>query len=58
MWIHDRHAADDALRAGAPQAAQHRRLYDRRGAMMKALTREYFAHNKLKMIDGSEPVLG
>src|SRR6266481_2013251 len=34
-----------------------RRLYDHRGRMMKALTREYFTHNKVKMIDGSEPVL-
>jgi len=25
--------------------------------MMKALTKEYFTHNKVKMIDGSEPVL-
>ena len=34
-----------------------KRLYDKRGAMLKALTKEYFAHNKVKMIDGSEPVL-
>jgi deoxyhypusine synthase len=34
-----------------------RRLYDQRGKMMKALTREYFAHNKVKMLDGSEPAL-
>jgi hypothetical protein len=34
-----------------------RRLYDQRAACMKALTREYFAHNKVKMIDGSEPDL-
>jgi deoxyhypusine synthase len=34
-----------------------RRLYDQRGKMMKALTKEYFVHNKVKMIDGSEPVL-
>jgi deoxyhypusine synthase len=34
-----------------------RRLYDQRGKMMKALTREYFAHNKGKMLDGSNPVL-
>src|SRR5882724_11608069 len=34
-----------------------RRLYDQRDKMMKALTKEYFAHNKVKMIDGSEPVL-
>jgi deoxyhypusine synthase len=32
-----------------------RRLYDRRAPMMQALTREYFLHNKVKMIDGSEP---
>jgi len=25
---------------------------------MKALTKEYFTHNPVKMIDGSEPVLG
>src|SRR5438477_6106020 len=34
-----------------------RRLYDQREKMMKALTREYFTHNKVKMIDGSEPRL-
>ena len=34
-----------------------RRLYDQRGKMMKALTKEYFAHNKVKMLDGSDPVL-
>src|SRR5712671_2076739 len=34
-----------------------RRLYDQREKMMKALTKEYFIHNKVKMIDGSEPVL-
>src|SRR5215467_4051046 len=34
-----------------------RRLYDQRGKMMKALTKEYFVHNKVKMIDGSEPML-
>jgi deoxyhypusine synthase len=32
-----------------------RRLYDHREAMIKALTKEYFLHNKVKMIDGSEP---
>ncbi len=36
---------------------KHRRLYDQRGAMMKALTAEYFKHNKVKMLDGSDPVL-
>lgn len=36
---------------------QLRRLYDKRGAMMKAMTKEYFAHNKVKMLDGSAPVL-
>jgi deoxyhypusine synthase len=35
-----------------------RRLYDQRGKMMKALTSEYFAHNPVKMIDGSDPVIG
>jgi deoxyhypusine synthase len=34
-----------------------RRLYDQREKMMRALTKEYFAHNKVKMIDGSEPVV-
>ncbi|MGO8787095.1 MAG: homospermidine biosynthesis protein [Terriglobia bacterium] len=34
-----------------------RRLYDQRGKMMKALTKEYFTHNKVKMIDGSDPAL-
>jgi len=32
-----------------------KRLYDQRGRMMQALTREYFAHNHGKMVDGSEP---
>ena len=32
-----------------------RRLYDQRGAAMKALTKEYFLHNGVKMLDGSEP---
>ena len=35
-----------------------RRLYDQRDRMMNALTKEYFAHNKVKMIDGSDPVVG
>lgn len=34
-----------------------RRLYDQRQRMMNALTKEYFLHNKVKMLDGSEPVL-
>ena len=34
-----------------------RRLYDQRGKIMKALTREYFTHNQVKMVDGSDPVL-
>jgi deoxyhypusine synthase len=34
-----------------------KRLYDQRGSMMKALTKEYFIHNKVKMVDGSEPDL-
>jgi deoxyhypusine synthase len=34
-----------------------RRLYDQRDSMMKALTREYFLHTKVKMIDGSEALL-
>ena len=34
-----------------------KRLYDQRPAMMKALIKEYFKHNKVKMMDGSEPQL-
>jgi deoxyhypusine synthase len=34
-----------------------RRLYDQRGKMVQALAREYFKHNKVKMLDGSEPKL-
>jgi deoxyhypusine synthase len=34
-----------------------KRLYDQRQNCVKALTREYFLHNKVKMIDGSDPVL-
>jgi deoxyhypusine synthase len=30
-----------------------RRLYDQREKMMQALTKEYFTHNKVKMLDGS-----
>jgi deoxyhypusine synthase len=33
-----------------------KRLYDQRGKMMTALTKEYFEHNKVKMLDGSKPV--
>ena len=33
-----------------------KRLYDQRGKLVKALTKEYFAHNKVKMVDGSDPV--
>lgn len=36
---------------------KHRRLYDQRATMMKALTREYFRHNKVKLLDGSDPGL-
>jgi len=36
---------------------QLKRLYDQRPKMVKALTKEYFAHNKVKMIDGTDPVL-
>ena len=32
-----------------------KRLYDHRAKMMQALTREYFLHNKVKMVDGTEP---
>src|SRR5205814_9727052 len=33
-----------------------RRLYDQREKLMRALTREYFTHNKETMLDGAEPV--
>jgi deoxyhypusine synthase len=34
-----------------------KRLYDKLPALVKALTKEYFVHNKVKMLDGSEPAL-
>jgi deoxyhypusine synthase len=34
-----------------------KRLYDQRDKTMKALVKEYFRHNKVKMVDGSDPVL-
>jgi deoxyhypusine synthase len=34
-----------------------KRLYDHRPKFIKALTREYFTHNKVKMLDGSDPSL-
>ena len=34
-----------------------RRLYDKRGPLMKARTKEYFRYNKVKMLDGGEPRL-
>ena len=34
-----------------------RRLYDQREKMMAALTKEYFLHNKVKMVDGSDPLI-
>ena len=34
-----------------------KRLYDRRPEFLKALKKEYFEHNKVKMLDGSDPVL-
>lgn len=33
-----------------------KRLYDQRGKIIKALTKEYFQHNDVKMLDGSDPV--
>src|SRR5438034_6853604 len=32
-----------------------KRLYDKRDQLLKALTKEYFAHNKVKMIDRTDP---
>ena len=43
-----------ALSKHAPRPS--RRLYDQRGEMMKALTREYLLHNPVKMADGGEPL--
>jgi deoxyhypusine synthase len=34
-----------------------KRLYDQRDQAVRALTKEYFLHNKVKMVDGSDPVL-
>jgi deoxyhypusine synthase len=34
-----------------------KRVFDQRGKIMKALTKEYFLHNKVSMVDGSKPVL-
>ena len=34
-----------------------KRLYDQREKAMRALTKEYFLHNRVKMVDGSDPVL-
>jgi deoxyhypusine synthase len=34
-----------------------RRLYDQREKMMKALTKEYFTHNQVKMLDGTDPLI-
>jgi len=34
-----------------------RRLYDHRDKMMRALTAEYFLHNEVKMLDGSDPII-
>ena len=34
-----------------------KRLYDERSRVVKALAKEYFVHNKVKMLDGSKPVL-
>jgi deoxyhypusine synthase len=42
-----------ALSKHKPRKLKH--LYDQRARSMKALTREYFTHNKVKMIDGSKP---
>jgi deoxyhypusine synthase len=33
-----------------------KRLYDQRDRVLKALRKEYFTHNQVKMLDGSEPV--
>src|SRR3989440_706931 len=59
VWYTDTPIAMPLLTHFAPakrKPRKLRRLYDQRGRMMQALTREYFTHNKVKMIDGSEPV--
>jgi deoxyhypusine synthase len=43
-----------ALARHAPRKL--RRLYDNRGPLTRALTREYFKYNKVKMLDGSDRV--
>jgi deoxyhypusine synthase len=37
-------------------ARPSRRLYDQRGEMIEVLTKEYFLHNPVKMLDGSDPL--
>jgi hypothetical protein len=32
-----------------------KRIYDQRARIVTALTKEYFQHNKVKMLDGSAP---
>jgi len=44
-----------ALARHKPRKLRH--LYNQRAAVMKALRREYFTHNRVKMLDGSAPVL-
>ena len=44
-----------ALAKHAPRKL--RRLYDQRERLLKDLRNEYFTHNKVKMVDGSDPVL-
>ena len=39
------------------QPRKLRRLYDQRRPMMDALTKEYFLHNKVKMLEATEAVL-
>src|ERR1017187_1597919 len=41
-----------------PKPRKLKRLYDQRPKAVKALTKEYFEHNQVKMIDGTEPALG
>ena len=50
----DRDAAAHALRAVPPQAAQAPPPLRPAREMIKALTKEYFTHNKVKMIDGCD----
>jgi hypothetical protein len=49
--LHVRRHRAPRERHGRHKPRALRRLYDKRGPLMKALTREYFKYNKVKMLD-------